>query len=411
MSRIEGIKSYSGNNLDTIFFRPMLTGPSAEQLGIKVMYNMPVPTTLNFWNRNPDVLKKFTTGKWQGGMGVLKYQKKIELNKVKAECGYGADDYFSTVFERIVASGDVNYGDLTGTALEEAETALFRAAVAESIRVSMWYGDTSRSSGFNSFDGIVKKIIANHDEDAVHIGFVKKSGDGGAWAEKLLGDMWKHSREQLKVLRSEGNLAFFVTSDIYNAYEDSLDNVAIEAAYLDRQNGREGLYYRGIPVVDLQMSEYKHQISNLPSSLAILTDRRNIALAVNTNDFPSSEVRMWYNPDEMENRQRAVFAAGCEYLLPELMTVATEADVEVISSTYDGTKLTLKLGYADNVDNISYVSLTTRDSRGDLGCDDEEMPMEAGTVQTFEYETSSLSSAELIVYYSNSYYHRIYLSV
>jgi hypothetical protein len=31
---------------------------------------------------------------------------------------------------------------------------------------------------------------------------------------------------------------------------------------------------------------------------------------------------MWYNPDQMENRQRAVFMAGCDYLLPELMSYA-----------------------------------------------------------------------------------------
>ena len=42
-------------------------------------------------------------------------------------------------------------------------------------------------------------------------------------------------------------------------------------------------------------------------------------MAVNTADSPGSEVRMWYNPDEMENRQRAVFAIGCEVLDDELV--------------------------------------------------------------------------------------------
>lgn len=65
----------------------------------------------------------------------------------------------------------------------------------------------------------------------------------------------------------------------------------------------------------------------MPQSFAILTDKRNMALAVNTADFPGNEVRMWYNPDEMENRQRAIFMAGADYLLPELLTVAVEADV------------------------------------------------------------------------------------
>jgi hypothetical protein len=58
------------------------------------------------------------------------------------------------------------------------------------------------------------------------------------------------------------------------------------------------------------------------TSYCILTDRRNLALAVNTADYPGSEIRMWYNPDMMENRQRAVFMAGCEILDEELMVIA-----------------------------------------------------------------------------------------
>ena len=49
MAKIESTKSYEGRDLETIFFRPMLSGPNAVDLGIKVMYNMPVPTTLQFW--------------------------------------------------------------------------------------------------------------------------------------------------------------------------------------------------------------------------------------------------------------------------------------------------------------------------------------------------------------------------
>jgi len=52
----------------------------------------------------------------------------------------------------------------------------------------------------------------------------------------------------------------------------------------------------------------------------MLTDRRNLVLAVNTADMPGNEVRMWYNPDEMENRQRAVFMAGCAILDESLVT-------------------------------------------------------------------------------------------
>ena len=73
-------------------------------------------------------------------------------------------------------------------------------------------------------------------------------------------------------------------------------------------------------MVDLHLSGYASVASDLPASFIILTDKRNLALAVNTNDFPGTEVRMWYNPDLMENRQRAIFMAGADYLLPELVS-------------------------------------------------------------------------------------------
>ena len=37
-------KNYTGHELETIFFRPLLSGPTAEQLGIRILYNMPMPT-------------------------------------------------------------------------------------------------------------------------------------------------------------------------------------------------------------------------------------------------------------------------------------------------------------------------------------------------------------------------------
>jgi hypothetical protein len=59
------------------------------------------------------------------------------------------------------------------------------------------------------------------------------------------------------------------------------------------------------------------------ATYCVLTDRRNLVMAVNTADYPGSEVRMWYNPDEMENRQRAVFLVGCD-ILDEAMVVCAK---------------------------------------------------------------------------------------
>ena len=326
MAKIESPKNYTGSELETIFFRPMLTGPDATDLGIKIMYNMPVPTTLQFWKRAGDILQKYSSAGWNGGASATKYQKPITLSKVKAEVGYSAEDYFNMVYEQIVGQSNVNMDDLSGTELEVAETALFREAIAESIRATMWLGDTSRTGDLSTFNGFLKQLIADAGTttDAIN-GFVftdKIAENTNAVAESLLKKLWDNASDMLKSFKSQGNLVYLVTSDIYAKYEEELDSVVLESAYLAKQNGHEGLSFRGIPVVDVQVNPYLKSCLDLPQSFALLTDRRNLAMAVNTADFPGTEIRMWYNPDQMENRQRAIFMAGCDYLLPEMIVMA-----------------------------------------------------------------------------------------
>jgi hypothetical protein len=319
---IENPKTYQGQELDTIFFRPMLSGPDAENLGIRILYNMPVPTTLQFWRRATDVLKKYSKG-WIGGDPAQKFQKKIELFKVKAELGFSATDYFQMVFEQLSNTAGANMDDLSGTALEAAETSLFKASIAEAIRATMWYGDATREEGLNTFDGFLKRIMAdmgNGESNVKSVNMPSMSVTDAA--ETLFKNLWESAPEVLKQFKSDGNLVYLVSSDVYNNYEDSLDSISNESAYLAKQNGRKELFFKGIPVIDVQMSGYAADYADMPASFALLTESRNLALAVNTNDFPGMEVRMWYNPDEMENRQRAVFMAGCDYLLPELIVAA-----------------------------------------------------------------------------------------
>jgi hypothetical protein len=97
---IENAKNYTGTELDQIFIRPTFTGEDAKALGIRVMYNIPQNTTMNFFAKQSNILKEFSYG-WQGGEASKKYQKTIEMAKVKAEVGYQAEDYFATIFEEI----------------------------------------------------------------------------------------------------------------------------------------------------------------------------------------------------------------------------------------------------------------------------------------------------------------------
>lgn len=325
MSFLESAKQYTGTDLETIFFRPMLSGPSAEELGVRVLYNLPVPTTIQLWDGQRNILQKYSAAGWSGGNAASKLQKTIHLSRVKAELGFSAADYFSLVYEKIAARADINMDDLTGSELEQAETTLFKQAVAESIRATMWIGDTTAATGYNTFDGFLKTIKSAAEQETIYnMPYQAADLSDPEMIVTIFDELWSHANERIQDLKADGQLAFFVTSDLYFAYEKYLDGKGADAAYTESVTGRQGLAYHGIPVVDVRLGSYLASTSH-HKSFCLLTDRRNLVLAVNTADFPGNEVRMWYNPDLMENRQRAVFMAGCDVLDETMMAYAYRA--------------------------------------------------------------------------------------
>ena len=318
-------KNYTGQQLDTIFFRPLLTGASAESLGIRILYNMPMPTVVQMLDHKGNVLTPFDEhSSWSGDKKTIHYQKTIPMSRVKAENAFSASDYFSTIFELITNRPDINMEDLSGTELEAAETELFRNAIAESIRMNLWLGDKSGTynTGYNSFDGLLKIINERVAADELHysIGDLETVVMDYS-VTKVFENLINNANPRLKGLYNDGQVAFFVSPGIYQQYEAHLNSNFGEAAYADSQYGRKQLMFHGFPVVEINL-EPAITSSSLSQDFVIFTDRRNLVMAVNTADSPGSEVRMWYNPDEMENRQRAVFAIGCEILDEELVCAA-----------------------------------------------------------------------------------------
>ena len=303
---IENSKTYNLTDVENLFFRPAFCGKAAEELGIRVLYNMPIPTKVPLFTHNNDILKSFTSG-WQGGSSSNYSQKEIEMTKLKAESSYSAEDYFSTIYEMIAASAEVNLGDLTGTDLEKAETELFRRSLAKSIYTTMWFGDVNGEvSEHGSFNGFITHIMqASKSNNKVPVAI--HTGEYEASIEEIFQDVWNAATDDLRALASQGNLTFFVSSDIYDAYQFYLDKKGLTSVCVDTLNARPMLTYHGIPLVEIPTNgcELKHA-----ESFCLLTDRRNLILALNTADSPEKEIRMWYNPDEMENRQRVVFLAG-----------------------------------------------------------------------------------------------------
>lgn len=257
MTYLENSKQYTGSDLENIFFRPMLTGESAQDLGVRVLYNMPQPTHVQLWDGQRNILQKFTSAGWAGGKAATKYEKTVNLNRVKAELGFSAANYFSMVYEKVSSLVNTHMDDLSGTELEQAETALFKQALAENIRVTMWIGDTSAASGYNTFDGLLKRINGLVDDDGVYnFSYQAAALEDPAYVVELFDKLWAGADPRIPGLKADDRLAYFVSSDIYRLYEKYLDAKGADAAYADAMNGRRTLAYHGIPVVDVRLGSY-----------------------------------------------------------------------------------------------------------------------------------------------------------
>lgn len=313
---IENSKTYDVNEVENLFFRPTFCGDATKDLGIRVLYNMPLPTKVPVFTHNNDILKPFASG-WQGGSSSTMEQKEIKMHKVKAESAYSAEDYFSTIYELITNSAEVNLGDLTGTDLEKAETELFRRAIADSIYASTWFGDVNGEiSERQNFSGFFSHIISGIENGYVDYPINVYSEDEETPVEDIFRTAWNLATEELHSLASDGQLVFFASSDIYDAYQFYLDEKGLISYSEENNSSRPTLRYHGIPIIEVPVKRYD---TIRAGSFCILTDRRNLVLALNTADSPEKEIRMWYNPDEMENRQRVVFLAGTTIVDPNLI--------------------------------------------------------------------------------------------
>lgn len=323
MGAITTEKTYTGTQLADIFYRPTLSGKSAEELGMRVLYNMPMPLTLTLWSHAGDGIKAYQRG-FQGGDNATRVSKTIDMTKCKLEQAFSPEDYFATVYETLTNTPNVNLQDLQGSDLEKAETDLFRAFIRENLRVQMWVGKKGRESKYNVFDGFLTKCLDTVNYTQLHRVSIS-AAPSSSNIIATLSSVWKAAPAELKTLRSSGELAYFVTSDVIDAYEAYLDSKGGTDAYKEMQNGRTVLKYHGIELIEAEVDSILADLTDMPESFVLLAPKKNLVFALNTAAMPDADVRMWYNADELENRQRACFLAGAEILDENLVVFASKA--------------------------------------------------------------------------------------
>ena len=260
MTYLENSKQYTGSDLENIFFRPMLTGESAQDLGVRVLYNMPQPTHVQLWDGQRNILQKFTSAGWAGGKAATKYEKTVNLNRVKAELGFSAANYSLDGLREGLVAGQHPHGRPLGHRARTGRNGAFRKqALAENIRVTTRIGDTTAASGYNTFGDRTAEAHLNGlvDDDGVYnfsyqAAALEDPAYGGRAVRQVVGrgrsPDGPQGRLDAGLLRLVGHSP--------PSTEKYSDAKGADAAYADAdETRRRTLAYHGIPVVDVKAGQ------------------------------------------------------------------------------------------------------------------------------------------------------------
>jgi len=146
-------------------------------------------------------------------------------------------------------------------------------------------------------------------------------------SEDIFKELYETSNKVLKAT-PKNEKYMLVTDTILENYISYLESLGTERAQIQLENGQSLHQYRGIPIIPLSWeidleADFAHASGENPAypHRVIYTNQDNLVLGLNSlNSW--SETRMWYNPDEEENRFRSKFEMGVQYVHNELSSVA-----------------------------------------------------------------------------------------
>ena len=338
-----GTYHWNGKEVEEILFRPRYIGMKPEERGFRVVFTVQSSIRLHFFGKLGKILMPYVSG-FQGGTSNAHKVREFTVAEFKAEMAYDKHDYDGMMLEQFFIDG-IAQNDIDGTVVMQAEQKIFMDALdSDTIRV-FWLGDTTKThlaagtypSGtaynlgdpdkyYNQINGLLKNIMdvaaASPTSDQVKK-ITMPSSLGADDAIEIMKSVFDGSTKELQKLRDRKLLAFYCTDNFINNYRDTLAADGTEASRIQVIEGIDRYTYMGIPLIPMDIDEHiaNDFDSSYPDTICILSTPQNFALVINAAS-PRAEVKMWFNNDENERRQRAQFKMAANFVLPELVTIA-----------------------------------------------------------------------------------------
>jgi hypothetical protein len=169
--------------------------------------------------------------------------------------------------------------------------------------------------------GIDFEIPADESDAIPYLMISDPLGTDGA--EEAMKQMIVIATPELKTVKDKGLAKFYCTQSWLDNYRDTLESGSLESARTVMIEGVRKYMYDGVDMIVMPIDSHIEAdfATTFPRDICILTTPQNLALVLN-GAGDRGETRLWFNPDENENRQRSQFEMAMDYILPELCVIA-----------------------------------------------------------------------------------------
>ena len=316
--------SYEGIEANQIFFEPIWMDMLNLQ-DFRVMPNVVNKKKMQFVGKLEKIVQKKTGCGFHpsGKLGV--YDRTVEVEEITVMLEQCFDEFKDTVMQEKLKKGNLKM-DLTDTEIMQLIILKVQDAIQLDYMRLFWFGDkSSNDAAYNVTDGMwtvhIPELVNTNQSPYTDANSGAPLAPGAAIA--LLRDVYKAQSNALKGIPAQDK-RLFVSSSVYEAYEDDLENFGGgDAGRAQTIQGVTELFYRGIRLVlNANWDEYTaSDLGQVDEHQVMLTTPDNLVFA--TDMFSDlNRIQVFFDTLDEKTRIKVNAKFGTNFVHPALFSVA-----------------------------------------------------------------------------------------
>lgn len=293
---------------------------------IKTKRNIYLPGALQ------KVLKKSTTCGFSATADSLSItDKTIDVEKLKVNLEECVDAIFDTIFEESVKAG-VDIDDLEDHIVAEIARRQVVNAIRKDVGRIQWFAKSGASSDdYDQFDGWIQLMLDSSANLGEIVDLNTTSFESGGdlatdGARDAMKQIWENRSAELRDLGRE-NVIFYVSDPVFDNLMCTYEDLRTDSGLMMQMDGKPGLKFRGIPVVEVPgwtthlADSDNPQNAVIGKNLIVLTTPDNLIVGSDITD-PSAQLKFRFNDDDDELMKIiSKFKLGAQIVHPVLASL------------------------------------------------------------------------------------------